>query len=206
MEQMDKNEYLEYLKGLKEKTLAIQENNAQAQIQDYNQYRVGIMYLIGNDEPDNYVCSQIEFMSDSVYHTLSIISNNSNQIVLQKQFNYDDTFRNYFFIPAFMDFVQSNRIIRTNINQLESGMVEYQCVSETDNIMIVSKIDRELAEMLDNNVKNIDYQEFEAKRKEEEYKKKANGNPYVYKISHYINLFIILILTGVVFSTLLKAI
>jgi len=200
MEQMDRNAYVEYLKNLKEKAIAAKQNEKQAQIQDYNQYRVGIMYLIANDDPNNYICSQLQFLPDSAYHTLSIITSESSEVVLQKQFPYDDNFRNYFFIPAFMDFAQANRVIRTNVEEAGNNMVNYQCITDNDNIMLVSGIDRELAELLDNNIRSIDYEEFEAKRKEEEYKKKANGNPYVLKISHIISIFIFLLLTLSVLS------
>lgn len=195
MEQIDKNAYVEYLKNLKEKAIASQQNEKQAQIQDYNQYRVGIMYLIANDDPNNYICSQLQFLPDNVCHTLSIMTSETREIVLQKKFPYDDNFKNYFFIPSVMDFAQANRVIRTNVEEAENNMVNYQCITDNDNIMLVSGIDRELAELLDDNIRNIDYDEFERKRKEEEYKKKANGNPYVLKISHIISVFIFLLLT-----------
>lgn len=127
-------------------------DNDKARINQYNTYRAQVLPLLLSSDPD--VCIHSDFTiggenGEICWHTLEKVSNETRQIISQRDFECDEAFRTGLLEPSLLDYAKTNPIVDGKVNDSNNGLSQYMAFSETNNVLTVNNVSREYANYID---------------------------------------------------------
>lgn len=130
-----------------------------ARINQYNTYRAQVLPLLLSSDPD--VCIHSDFTiggenGEICWHTLEKVSNETRQIISQRDFECDEAFRTGLLEPSLLDYAKTNPIVDGKVNDSNNGLSQYMAFSETNNVLTVNNVSREYANYIDQKIKKVD--------------------------------------------------
>lgn len=134
-------------------------DNDNARINQYNTYRAQVLPLLLSSDPD--VCIHSDFTiggenGEICRHTLEKVSNETRQIISQRDFECDEAFRTGLLEPSLLDYAKTNPIVDGKVNDSNNGLSQYMAFSETNNVLTVNNVSREYASYIDQEIKKVD--------------------------------------------------
>ena len=133
-------------------------DDTNARINQYNEYRAQILPLLLSTDADVYVHSDFTIGGENgeiCRHTLEKMTNDSRQILSQRDFEYDEVFRTGMLEPSLLDYAKTNPIVDGKVNTSDNGLSQYMAFSETNNTLTVNNISREYANYIDQEIKKV---------------------------------------------------
>lgn len=158
----------EELREIKEQLEQVREQqpSQQPNYPNYDEYRESLRNIYLEDkENDTVVHSQFNVThgeNPQCEHTLERINHDGRNIVSQRTFDYNDDFRQQVLAPSVIDYAQCSPIksseVKGNSNQIgeESQTVDYQAVSENNNVLSVNNIEPQYATEISNAIQQIE--------------------------------------------------
>lgn len=151
-------------------------DNDNARINQYNTYRAQFLPLLLNSDPD--VCIHSDFTiggenGEICRHTLEKVSNETRQIISQRDFECDEAFRTGLLEPSLLDYAKTNPIVDGKVNDSNNGLSQYMAFSETNNVLTVNNVSREYANYIDQKIKKVDPLVFQQQM--EQYQQQTQG-------------------------------
>lgn len=128
-------------------------------INQYNEYRAQVLPLLLSTDADVYVHSDFTIGGENgeiCRHTLEKMTNDSRQILSQRDFECDEVFRTGMLEPSLLDYAKTNPIVDGKVNTSDNGLSQYMAFSETNNVLTVNNISREYASYIDEEIKKVD--------------------------------------------------
>lgn len=130
-----------------------------ARINQYNTYRAQVLPLLLSSDPD--VCIHSDFTiggenGEICWHTLEKVSNETRQIISQRDFECDEAFRTGLLEPSLLNYAKTNPIVDGKVNDSNNGLSQYMAFSETNNVLTVNNVSREYANYIDQKIKKVD--------------------------------------------------
>lgn len=150
--------------------------NDNARINQYNTYRAQVLPLLLSSDPD--VCIHSDFTiggenGEICRHTLEKVSNETRQIISQRDFECDEAFRTGLLEPSLLDYAKTNPIVDGKVNDSDNGLSQYMAFSETNNVLTVNNVSREYASYIDQEIKKVDPLVFQQQM--EQYQQQTQG-------------------------------
>lgn len=147
-----------------------------ARINQYNTYRAQVLPLLLSSDPD--VCIHSDFTiggenGEICWHTLEKVSNETRQIISQRDFECDEAFRTGLLEPSLLDYAKTNPIVDGKVNDSNNGLSQYMAFSETNNVLTVNNVSREYANYIDQKIKKVDPLVFQQQM--EQYQQQTQG-------------------------------
>ena len=133
-------------------------DDTNARINQYNEYRAQILPLLLSTDADVYVHSDFTIGGENgeiCRHTLEKMTNDSRQILSQRDFEYDEVFRTGMLEPSLLDYAKTNPIVDGKVNTSDNGLSQYMAFSETNNTLTFNNISREYANYIDQEIKKV---------------------------------------------------
>ncbi len=151
-------------------------DNDNARINQYNTYRAQVLPLLLSSDPD--VCIHSDFTiggenGEICRHTLEKVSNETRQIISQRDFECDEAFRTGLLEPSLLDYAKTNPIVDGKVNDSNNGLSQYMAFSETNNVLTVNNVSREYASYIDQEIKKVDPLVFQQQM--EQYQQQTQG-------------------------------
>lgn len=151
-------------------------DNDKARINQYNTYRAQVLPLLLSSDPD--VCIHSDFTiggenGEICWHTLEKVSNETRQIISQRDFECDEAFRTGLLEPSLLDYAKTNPIVDGKVNDSNNGLSQYMAFSETNNVLTVNNFSREYANYIDQKIKKVDPLVFQQQM--EQYQQQTQG-------------------------------
>lgn len=151
-------------------------DNDKARINQYNTYRAQVLPLLLSSDPD--VCIHSDFTiggenGEICWHTLEKVSNETRQIISQRDFECDEAFRTGLLEPSLLDYAKTNPIVDGKVNDSNNGLSQYMAFSETNNVLTVNNVSREYANYIDQKIKKVDPLVFQQQM--EQYQQQTQG-------------------------------
>jgi len=134
-------------------------DDTNARINQFNEYRAQVLPLLLSTDSDVYVHSDFTIGGENgeiCRHTLEKITNDSRQILSQRDFECDEVFRTGMLEPSLLDYAKTNPIVDGKINTSDNGLSQYMAFSETNNVLTVNNVSREYANYIDQEIKKVD--------------------------------------------------
>lgn len=134
-------------------------DNDNARINQYNTYRAQVLPLLLSSDPDVCIHSDFTIGGENgkiCRHTLEKVSNETRQIISQRDFECDETFRTGLLEPSLLDYAKTNPIVDGKVNDSNNGLSQYMAFSETNNVLTVNNVSREYANYIDQKIKKVD--------------------------------------------------
>lgn len=150
--------------------------NDNARINQYNTYRAQVLPLLLSSDPD--VCIHSDFTiggenGEICRHTLEKVSNETRQIISQRDFECDEAFKTGLLEPSLLDYAKTNPIVDGKVNDSDNGLSQYMAFSETNNVLTVNNVSREYASYIDQEIKKVDPLVFQQQM--EQYQQQTQG-------------------------------
>lgn len=150
--------------------------NDNARINQYNTYRAQVLPLLLSSDPD--VCIHSDFTiggenGEICRHTLEKVSNETRQIISQRDFECDEAFKTGLLEPSLLDYAKTNPIVDGKVNDSDNGLSQYMAFSETNNVLTVNNVSREYASYIDQEIKKVDQLVFQQQM--EQYQQQTQG-------------------------------
>lgn len=174
--------------------------NDNARINQYNTYRAQVLPLLLSSDPD--VCIHSDFTiggenGEICRHTLEKVSNETRQIISQRDFECDETFKTGLLEPSLLDYAKTNPIVDGKVNDSDNGLSQYMAFSETNNVLTVNNVSREYASYIDQEIKKVDPLLFQQQM--EQYQQQTQGTGgYQRTLSKNSGLLNVLLLSSIV--------
>ncbi len=151
-------------------------DNDNARINQYNTYRAQVLPLLLSSDPDVCIHSDFTIGGENgkiCRHTLEKVSNETRQIISQRDFECDETFRTGLLEPSLLDYAKTNPIVDGKVNDSNNGLSQYMAFSETNNVLTVNNVSREYANYIDQKIKKVDPLVFQQQM--EQYQQQTQG-------------------------------
>lgn len=150
--------------------------NDNARINKYNTYRAQVLPLLLRSDPDVCIHSDFTIGGENgkiCRHTLEKVSNETRQIISQRDFECDEAFRTGLLEPSLLDYAKTNPIVDGKVNDSNNGLSQYMAFSETNNVLTVNNVSREYANYIDQEIKKVDPLVFQQQM--EQYQQQTQG-------------------------------